>query len=180
MKENRKGAREGWLSHPTMMEVWLRMKRRGENLGWKSPRPPCSLRKLWQSHWRVGQQRSPMSPGNESALVFLLYSITGGEQSMEEVAFMHMRWWILGTVSGALTHLSSLVGRSVRHSLMATPESRTALRLFLFFGCAGFFCGVHALLCSAWPFSSCGMQGLLLLWHTGSRPHGLSSCGTWA
>ena len=159
-----------------MMEVQLRMKRRGENWGWKSPRPPCSLRKLWQSHWRVGQQRSPMSPGNKSALVFLLYSITGGEQSMEEVAFMHMRWWVLGTASGALTQLNSLVGRSVGHSLMATSEVKDNSKVFYFFDCSGFFCGVHALLCSAWPFSSC-TQGLLLLWHTGSRPHGLSSCG---
>jgi len=33
VKENRKGAREGWVSHPIMMEVQLRMKRRGETWG---------------------------------------------------------------------------------------------------------------------------------------------------
>ena len=30
----------------------------------------------------------------------------------------------------------------------------------------------------AWDFSSCSQQGLLLLWSTGSRHEGLSSCVT--
>lgn len=60
-----------------------------------------------------------MSPGNESALVSLIYSKAGEEWSVEEVASRHMQGWISGTASGALTQLYSLHGRSVRLSLMA-------------------------------------------------------------
>ena len=43
-----------------------------------------------------------MSPGNKSALVFLLYSITGGEQSMEEVAFMNWHAILLNPELGPM------------------------------------------------------------------------------
>ena len=42
------------------------------------------------------------------------------------------------------------------------------------------FLAVLGLRCCARAFSSCGERGLLLLWSTGSRRSGFSSCGTQA
>ena len=52
MKGNREGVWKGWESFRGQSKSGP-VKGRGENVGWKHPRPLFSLREGWQSCWEV-------------------------------------------------------------------------------------------------------------------------------